>query len=190
MRCPKCRSALQVEAALDGAVSSCKDCGGIFVPLHALETLLLAHTDEDDPDRPGELVSYLRLHGRKIQGERPCPKCGKTMVRKMYPAMGYTSLDFCWPCQSVWFDEGELEKVADSSGGKAGEGGGKGKRKRRRRKGLRVVRELTHEAQKLRHMPIQSRHQRQSARELENFLGAYHKAKHRARARRRKKKGK
>jgi len=43
-------------------------------------------------------------------GIHRCPVCAEAMVRKTYPAMQHTALDFCWACQSAWFDRGELNK--------------------------------------------------------------------------------
>jgi Zn-finger nucleic acid-binding protein len=180
MHCPKCGEGLEQKNETNGGIHRCAGCAGLFITLNALTKLLanlsLAAGHEDE--RAEDLVEYLKMHGRKIKSNRTCPVCAEAMVRKAYPAMQHTALDFCWACQSAWFDRGELNKVAGLDPNvPLSRGGGK-------KKGLRTMKNLS-KLQRDRRCISGDPH---GLHELASFLSSYEAAKSRARRKRKDKK--
>jgi hypothetical protein len=44
-------------------------------------------------------------------GLRPCPRCGRTMLRRHYSYDLAVDVDYCGACDDYWFDRDELEVV-------------------------------------------------------------------------------
>lgn len=180
MECPKCGAPLAREEEAPGRPFVCGGCRGLWLTLEGLETVRsgLRLAREDDDEAPGELVEYLRMHGRKIRSGRRCPACGGVMARKAYPALAHTALDFCWPCGAVWFDKGELAKVSGLDPADPAEA------PQPRRGKLRVVRSLETELRDWRRIGPAGHRGRDAVRDITHFLSSYHRAKARARRRR------
>jgi Zn-finger nucleic acid-binding protein len=190
MRCPTCEAALERKRHKGKALHRCGDCRSYLVPLPVLENILdafLSAAGRETAHRKGEMVTYLRMHGRMHKQSVPCPSCRKSMVRKSFPAIMHTALDFCWTCRTVWFDRGELGKVAkfQPTRLKAGEPGAKpGGRKRSPRKkvSMKSIRRVS--------KPQVRGYMSDDVVYLSGFLSAYEAAKRRAREKRSRRKKK
>jgi Zn-finger nucleic acid-binding protein len=183
--CPKCEIVLESKSLGGLPLLRCKRCKGIFSSLDVLEHALASLAKPTDEELPGELVEYLRMEGEKRQGTRNCPVCTTKMVKKAYPSLDGMALDFCWPCQSAWFDGGELQNLARFDP-ETGELPDDGKKSRKELGQIKVYQarasgERTGEAGQ---RPGDVDYM------LMPFLNRYRGAKMRARARRRRKKGK
>jgi Zn-finger nucleic acid-binding protein len=184
MRCPKCRSALEKKRHEGDSLYRCRDCRSYLVPLSVLENILdgvLSASGREASHSPGEMADYLRMHGRMHKASMACPSCDGSMVRKSYPAIRHTALDFCWVCRVVWFDRGELGKVADFEPPEEAEDrppAQKGGRRRTpgRRKSMQSLKRVSR-PQMRGYMPDDVVY-------LGGFLSAYQAAKQRARQRR------
>ena len=188
MGCPKCRRELNLDP--DSGIASCERCGGMYVPIGVFDELIEGSEDYDDglPEegtRAGDLLDYLRMNGRKIVSDRDCPSCGERLVRKAYAAFQGMSLDFCWPCVSIWFDHGEFERVAAFD-----ETDPEGSGTKKAPKKLRVIKAMGREINALRETAERCGHSRagrgaqRAADHLAHYLGRYRSAKAKARRRR------
>ncbi|GAG56919.1 unnamed protein product [marine sediment metagenome] len=84
-------------------IDVCPKCNGIWLDKGELGKLL--------EDR--KLTNYLTKHiGTKSRSPMVCPRCGMTMdIEKA----GDIEVDVCLTCGGVWLDEGELEKLKETS---------------------------------------------------------------------------
>ena len=84
-------------------IDTCPKCNGIWLDKGELGKLL--------KDR--KLSNYLTKHiGTKSKSPMVCPRCGNTMDIETADDI---EVDVCLFCGGVWLDQGELEKLKDTS---------------------------------------------------------------------------
>jgi len=85
-----------------GYVYLCSACRGRAVPIAQIRK-----TASDS------FMRALRHKAARTQQKpRPCPLCDRTMAELDFGAKGQVvTLDVCWPCEVIWFDTAEYERV-------------------------------------------------------------------------------
>lgn len=111
MNCPKCKSIMVVLELNEVEIDNCLECGGIWLDSGELELLL------DDPESKNILLSSFKIDNSSREKPLKCPICSKKMDKILYGnADDKTVLvDKCKNDHGIWFDEGELEKMASMS---------------------------------------------------------------------------
>ncbi len=84
-------------------IDVCPKCKGIWLDKGELGKLL----------KDKELTNYLTKHiGTKSRSPMICPRCGNIMDIEKAEEI---EVDVCLTCKGVWLDEGELEKLKETS---------------------------------------------------------------------------
>jgi heat shock protein HtpX len=116
--CPICRQWLIVQEYEGSYIWRCAFCDGLLAPQNKLPRIFVREEKgfTEDVQRS---ASLLRKGTQKKQPHfqllfdtahpRPCPKCGKPMVRKFYSYAYHVEIDECNICKLTWFDADELE---------------------------------------------------------------------------------
>ena len=107
VKCPKCDPAAELESVVvhEVEVDRCSSCGGIWFDRSELGRLIeleeqeLSSLLEGKPDEGANL-----RHGK-------CPREGRDLIRVAAARSRDVIVDFCWKCQGVWLDAGELERL-------------------------------------------------------------------------------
>lgn len=100
--CPSCSTRLQTRPLGQARSLACPRCGGRAVTLPALRRVAR-------PDRVAAIWSA--THGQREAAGAPCPTCARAMNLVSIDEGAPLWLDVCRPCQQVWFDGGELERL-------------------------------------------------------------------------------
>ena len=101
--CPACSSALKRVTAPAGIVWICPNCKGRAVNVSLLRRLV----ERQQFNRLWQTAWDAAVHT-----DRKCPSCQKPMVEvPLRPPPDPLVLDACKPCQFIWFDASELEKI-------------------------------------------------------------------------------
>lgn len=101
LSCPTCQSRLTRVQTSEGVVHACSTCRGRAVSLAVLRKENTSST----------FLKSLWVQARQARPKqsRPCPNCGRPMVKAGFPRVVGEPLvlDVCCRCQFVWFDLGE-----------------------------------------------------------------------------------
>jgi Zn-finger nucleic acid-binding protein len=120
--CPSCGGALR-ETDYEGVrLRACGACGGRLVTSQGVRRVCarreVAFSDEQRrlADLLVEQADGLRRRavlgrGRFAAGLVPCPRCGRTMMRRHYSYEHAVEVDVCTVCDLYWFEKDELEVV-------------------------------------------------------------------------------
>jgi Zn-finger nucleic acid-binding protein len=106
--CPQCNGELEQSKTEFGAMFGCKKCGGLMATMTVLRRVIRHETINEI------WQSALRADASAGDGPagRPCPVCRKPMVQVVAtPAPDAPTLDVCTPCQAIWFDAAEFNRV-------------------------------------------------------------------------------
>ena len=119
-RCPACGATLRPADYEGVPVLACEACGGRLASPQAIGKILarreVGFTDEQrrlavftasEGDHLRRQVVLSR--GRDPRGHKPCPLCGKKMVRRHYDLQHAVEVDSCVVCDRIWFEKDELE---------------------------------------------------------------------------------
>ena len=111
--CPVCHQTL-TRAAMDERVhiEICERCKGIFMPLRAFSLTLTARRRAARTPS----VTPPPADKRDLQRRLDCPSCAEPMITDWYYGPGNVVIDRCEPCDLVWLDGGELQRVIDAPG--------------------------------------------------------------------------
>ncbi len=111
LACPVCRLPLVKATVQKIPVLFCKECHGLLLPMQVVENLLdelrsgpRRPAVQTPPDR-GDLKRAIR-----------CPKCNQRMDTHFYAGPGNVIVDSCDGCTLIWFDRGELTRIAQAPG--------------------------------------------------------------------------
>jgi len=110
--CPKCRVDMDHKHMGGFGLFVCPRCKGIFVVNNVLEKVLEAMHVGDGTFDAGECLRFLAEEGTSMRGTRECPGCHGLMDKRKYPGESAMTLDLCESCEAVWFDGGELTRLA------------------------------------------------------------------------------
>jgi len=102
LRCPVCGLSLQPFTHAGVTVDACLECGGIWLDAKRIEHVLGAPA--------GSVVPRRAASDTGPQTRRPCPG-GHGVLRAMSPGAG-VEVDRCPECMGMWFEGGEVARVA------------------------------------------------------------------------------
>ncbi len=122
MACPSCGGSL-ARADYEGLrVIVCPGCGGRLVSTAEIGKIMarreVAFTEGQV--RLADLLTAsgdeLRRAARTARGRPgvaliPCPKCGRTMMRRHYSYEHAVEVDYCSICDLYWFEKDEIEAL-------------------------------------------------------------------------------
>jgi PAT family beta-lactamase induction signal transducer AmpG len=107
MRCPKCRSDMEVVEVEGVEVDRCMSCNGLWFDAGEMEVLntreAAAIIDTGD--------SEAGKHFNFIDAYR-CPRCGGAMERKTDPKQQHIWFETCHDCSGSFFDAGEFRDLS------------------------------------------------------------------------------
>lgn len=104
LRCPRCENNLTRQKTPSGFHYICEKCNGLAVNFPVLQ-----HDRVTDEFIKG---LWKATRNEEITRERRCPHCTKLMAEVNAPTpSGEVTLDLCQPCQTIWFDTDELDKL-------------------------------------------------------------------------------
>jgi heat shock protein HtpX len=116
--CPLCRQWLLAQEYEGSYVWRCAFCNGILSPQEKLPRIFV-RKEKGFTESVQRCASLLKTDAQKKKSQfqllfatahpRPCPKCGKPMVRKFYSYAYHVEVDECQTCKLIWFDADELE---------------------------------------------------------------------------------
>jgi Zn-finger nucleic acid-binding protein len=109
--CPHCHQETEFAHVLKLKVVACPACHGFLAQSKDFAGLVAAVRSHF---RGKESVQ--RFEPAEMQVRRQCPTCGKTMETHPYAGPGSVVVDSCSPCQTVWLDGGELERIERAPG--------------------------------------------------------------------------
>jgi Zn-finger nucleic acid-binding protein len=112
-QCPVCHQPLAA-ATIDHRqrVDACAVCTGLLMPLRLFATTVIAKRRA----AATRVVVPRPASTRDLDRHIACPNCGETMVTDWYYGPGNVVIDRCEPCELVWLDGGELQRVIDAPG--------------------------------------------------------------------------
>jgi len=103
VKCPKCKSPMEIVAFHDIEVDRCTGCKGLFFDSRENERLKSMRgseiIDSGDPavGRKNNTIPYIH-----------CPRDGTPMVRMVDPSQPHLWYETCSACGGVYFDAGEF----------------------------------------------------------------------------------
>ncbi len=109
-RCPRCNVSMRQRQVESHRVIECPMCLGMFVSVHAFESLI-----RRQEDRVGETSASFDVQRAALVPDVvryiKCPQCGDVMNRMNYARISGVIVDYCRR-HGYWLDNGELQKVA------------------------------------------------------------------------------
>tara|TARA_B100000965_G_scaffold28388_1_gene21019 strand:+ start:704 stop:1060 length:357 start_codon:yes stop_codon:yes gene_type:complete len=110
VKCPKCDPPAELESVVvhEVEVDRCSSCGGIWFDRSELGRLIELEEQDLAPllaGKPNEGAN--QRHGA-------CPREGQELIRVGAARSRDVIVDFCWKCQGVWLDAGELERLRNA----------------------------------------------------------------------------
>lgn len=122
MTCPACGKGLAPVDYEGVRVHACAGCGGRLVSGEQIARIL-ARREVAFSDRQRHLADLLAVEGdnrrraaylaRGAPGVDliPCPRCARSMMRRLYSYEHAVEVDQCFICDLVWFEKDELEAL-------------------------------------------------------------------------------
>lgn len=116
--CPLCRQWLLVDDYEGLNLWRCAFCDGVMVEQDKIPRIIARREKafNETVVRLAEIMmKKIRQKHPKLRltletaHPRPCPRCGKPMVHKLYSYAYHVEIDECRNCRIVWFDANELE---------------------------------------------------------------------------------
>ena len=117
MECPACKGFLITVEYDQVEVDVCTSCRGVWLDSGELELILRKCGCEE----PAWAVRGRLADGTAPPDARPCPICGKKMLRGQFAPPSDAVLDKCGDGDGLWFDSGELKQVLSAEVGTAGQ---------------------------------------------------------------------
>lgn len=113
LSCGICRQPL-ARALLDDAHEAeyCENCRGVLVPrAHFAEVVHRRRAWASSPP-----VIPEPLDRRELERVVRCPSCSRRMATHPYFGPGNVVIETCDPCDLIWLDYGELQRMVDAPG--------------------------------------------------------------------------
>lgn len=109
--CPKCGLPLRRWAVGTLIAEGCLQCGGVFLSPPTYRALW----QEPSAARLLEDAFADQSPIPLLAAQMPCPQCGIAMQATYLPEAPNVGVERCPQCGYLWFDDGELEKLAQSA---------------------------------------------------------------------------
>jgi Zn-finger nucleic acid-binding protein len=107
LNCPVCFQPLVKGSIAKSAVLYCPQCRGLLMRMEILSDVVdELHSGRDDSavQTPADRDDLKRV----IQ----CPRCNRRMDTHFYSGPGNVVVDSCDNCSLIWFDRGEITRIA------------------------------------------------------------------------------
>ena len=114
LACPICSLPLVKATIAKIPALFCSQCHGLLIPMPALESViaeLRANSSRPAVQTPPDRGDLKRT--------TQCPKCHRRMDTHFYSGPGNVIVDSCDNCLHLWFDRGELTRIARAPDEKA-----------------------------------------------------------------------
>jgi Zn-finger nucleic acid-binding protein len=110
--CPICNIPLMHAAVAKERIDYCTGCHGMLIPMETFQGLV----DELHADGGGTLVPP-QADKDDLRRKIGCPRCHHPMDAHFFAGPGNVIIDSCETCNLIWFDRGELMRIARASDG-------------------------------------------------------------------------
>lgn len=120
LKCPVCKVTLQV-ASFDEEARGyhCLTCRGILLNRFAFRNVVTTRrTHATKPPAPVHPLDHSQME-RRVH----CPQCARPMNTHPYYGPGNIVIDTCDPCNLIWLDGMELQRVINAPGADRGSAG-------------------------------------------------------------------
>lgn len=112
--CPTCKTALVRRYCGKVEALHCPKCGGFWIQKNRIGKILQRYMHYIARRHDRSCGRRQRANPRKIDPAKlECPQCARPMAKLNYAYNSNVIVDACDSCGGVWFDRGELERVAD-----------------------------------------------------------------------------
>ena len=102
-RCLACELDLVRRRLDSGASWACAGCGGVAVTM----AVIRRHASPNVANKV-----WTQAYGSRLRSERGCPSCSQACKRvEVDDEVGLVELDASIPCQVIWFDPTEVERL-------------------------------------------------------------------------------
>ncbi|MBN2496467.1 MAG: zf-TFIIB domain-containing protein [Deltaproteobacteria bacterium] len=109
--CPYCAVALEVERVSGCEIERCPRCQGLWIERQAVEAIVRQKVERGlaraQIDREVLPVIQVEPDNRPY---KPCPECGRLMLRRQFGRYSGVIVDVCQAC-GTWFDRDELSRI-------------------------------------------------------------------------------
>ena len=106
MNCPDCDIFLDLKSQRGHSVYDCYKCGGVWIKKNEIINILSLTSRLPSPNN---LFKTLNIQKDQIS-TRSCPDC---RTKNLYVfELKSVELDYCCECSGIFFDKGELKKIA------------------------------------------------------------------------------
>jgi Zn-finger nucleic acid-binding protein len=105
--CPVCSLPLVRASIAKIPVSFCNQCHGLLMPMPVVEDAI-----EELRSRTGRPAVQTPPDRGDLKRTVQCPKCHRRMDTHFYSGPGNVIVDSCDTCLLIWFDRGELTRIA------------------------------------------------------------------------------
>jgi Zn-finger nucleic acid-binding protein len=113
-KCPVCDMELVTRYFGVVEVRHCQGCGGHWVQRNRLGAVLQRYMRFIAKRRDESCGLRDRVNPWEVEGTpRRCPECARDMRKLNYAYNSNVIVDDCLFCNGTWFDQGEIEKIAD-----------------------------------------------------------------------------
>jgi len=111
--CPLCRELLNLVTYADFFRGyQCPTCQGLLFNRTAFrEAIEFRRSRTKQPPEP-----YSRFDAAELERRTFCPVCEREMETFQYNGPGNIVIDTCHPCDLIWLDYGEIQKVVNAPG--------------------------------------------------------------------------
>ena len=121
-RCPSCGGSLERFDYEGADIVICRSCGGRLVSTSQVQRILTRREMRFDERQLALAASVIdkgdelrrQDHRRRASGQIAtiaCPRCGRSMMRRLYSYDHSIEVDYCSICDLFWFDRDELEAL-------------------------------------------------------------------------------
>jgi Zn-finger nucleic acid-binding protein len=105
---------LAIELVGRSKVMRCRGCGGCWVQKERIGAVLgscmeLLAERSNEMQKLGDRINPFQIKEASL----PCPECGRPMRKLNYAYNSNVIIDECKSCRGIWFEKGELRKVAE-----------------------------------------------------------------------------
>ncbi len=113
MNCPACCGELQKKYFGKIEMAICAACGGSWLQKDRVTHVLRRYMKHIAERNDRELKQRPRLNPWHVEtNPRACPGCARLMTKLNYAYSSNVIVDYCESCGGIWFDRGEIEKIA------------------------------------------------------------------------------
>lgn len=115
MKCPRCKSALEIISYELAMIESCPGCGGEWLGPNELKHIVQTFETvfpKELKDSLAGINSQVFPTKRVVKKDLTCPRCQDVVMNNFnYAYSSGVYIDKCPECSGIWLDEGELEKI-------------------------------------------------------------------------------